>query len=103
MSNLDPTSRREVVRVVQDPVVEQREVVRVVQDPVVEQRQVVTEDVAASNRQGLYQLSALIGFAFGVLEGLIGIRILLKLMAANPANAFARFIYDITSIFLAPF
>lgn len=89
MSNIEPIDRREQVTVVDDPVVEQREV--------------VTEDLAASNRQALYQLSALIGFLFGILEGLIGIRILLKLIAANPANEFARFIYDITAIFLAPF
>lgn len=89
MSNIEPIDRREQVTVVDDPVVEQREV--------------VTEDLAASNRQALYQLSALIGLLFGILEGLIGIRILLKLIAANPANEFARFVYDITAIFLAPF
>jgi uncharacterized protein YggT (Ycf19 family) len=89
MSNIEPVDRREQVTVVENPVLEQREV--------------VTEDLAASNRQALYQLSALIGFLFGILEGLIGIRILLKLIAANPANEFARFIYDVTAIFLAPF
>lgn len=89
MSNLEPVDRREQVTVVDHPVVEQREV--------------VTEDLAASNRQGLYQLSSLIGLLFGILEGLIGIRILLKLIAANPANEFARLIYDVTAIFLAPF
>jgi hypothetical protein len=62
MSNLEPVDRREQVTVVDHPAVEQREV--------------VTEDLAASNRQGLYQLSSLIGLLFGILEGLIGIRIL---------------------------
>jgi protein-S-isoprenylcysteine O-methyltransferase Ste14 len=89
VSNLDPVDRVEEVRVVEEPAVVQKEV--------------YAEDAAAVQRQGLYQLSALIGFAFGVLEGLIGIRILLRLIAANPANQFARFIYDITSLFLAPF
>ena len=38
--------------------------------------------------------------AFGVLNGLIGLRFLLKLMAANPANPFASLIYFITTPFL---
>ncbi len=92
MSSLDPI----------DPI-DRREEVRVVEEPGTVQREVYAEDTGAAQRQGLYQLSALIGFPFGVLEGLIGIRILLRLIAANPANAFARFIYDVTAIFLAPF
>jgi hypothetical protein len=39
----------------------------------------------------------------GVLQGLIGIRILLKLMAANPESGFARFVYGTTDLFLNPF
>lgn len=39
----------------------------------------------------------------GVLEALLALRILLKLMAANPGNAFAAFIYSVTDIFLVPF
>ena len=89
MSSVDPIDHREEVRIVEEPTVERREV--------------YTEDVAASQRQTLYQLSALMGLLFGVLEGLIGIRILLKLIGANAANAFASFIYNITAIFLAPF
>lgn len=99
MSSLDPIDRRDPTF---DPV-ERREEVRVVEEPGVEQTQVYTEDVGATQRRDLYQLSALIGFLFGILEGLIGIRILLKLIAANPANQFARFIYDVTAIFVAPF
>ncbi len=92
MSSLDPI----------DPI-DRREDVRIVEEPGTVQREVYVEDITAAQRQGLYQLSALIGFLFGVLEGLIGIRILLRLIAANPANPFARLIYDITAIFLAPF
>jgi hypothetical protein len=39
----------------------------------------------------------------GILESLIGIRILLKLIAANPEAGFATFIYNLTAVFLAPF
>ena len=38
-----------------------------------------------------------------ILEVLIGIRVLLKLLGANPQAGFARFIYGITALFLAPF
>lgn len=83
--------------------IDRREEVHEVDEPGMERREVYTEDYAATQRHNLYQLSALIGFFFGVLEGLIGIRILLRLMAANAANPFAQFMYGFTSIFLAPF
>jgi YggT family protein len=42
-------------------------------------------------------------WVFGVVGSLIGIRIVLKLLAANPNNAFADFMYGITAPFVAPF
>jgi uncharacterized protein YggT (Ycf19 family) len=55
------------------------------------------------NQSTLRRLTGLIQLAFVILNGLIGIRFLLKLMAANPANPFARLIYFITTPFLWPF
>ncbi len=83
--------------------VARREDVRVSQQPGAEQRQVVTEDVNASQRQTLQWVSAMIGFFFTVIEGLIGLRIVLKFIDANAKNAFASFIYNITALFVAPF
>ena len=51
--------------------VARREDVRVSQQPGAEQRQVVTEDVNAGQRQTLQWITALIGFLFTVLEGLL--------------------------------
>lgn len=48
----------------------------------------------------LRRITSLIQLGFGVLNGLIGLRFLLKLMAANPANPFASLVYFITSPFL---
>ena len=48
----------------------------------------------------LRRITRLIQLGFGVLNGLIGLRFLLKLMAANPANPFASLVYFITSPFL---
>jgi len=80
-----------------------REDVRVSRQPGAEQRQVVTEDVNAGQRQTLQWVTALIGFLFAVLEGLIGVRILLKLIDANSQNAFASLVYKFTALFVAPF
>ena len=50
-----------------------------------------------------FKATQLIWLFLGVLEGLLALRILLKLMAANPGNAFAAFLYSITDLFLLPF
>src|SRR5512147_1789094 len=52
------------------------------------------------NEETLRRITGLIQLSFVVLNGLIGIRFLLKLMAANPANPFAQLVYFITSPFL---
>jgi len=48
----------------------------------------------------LRRLTGLVQLSFGVLNGLIGLRFLLKLMAANPGNPFASLVYFITTPFL---
>jgi hypothetical protein len=48
----------------------------------------------------LRRITGLIQLGFGVLNGLIGLRFLLKLMAANPQNPFASLIYFLTHPFL---
>jgi hypothetical protein len=48
----------------------------------------------------LRRITGLIQLAFGILNGTIGLRFLLKLMAANPDNPFASLIYFITQPFL---
>jgi hypothetical protein len=52
------------------------------------------------SEETLRRLTGLIQLSFGVLNGLIGLRFLLKLMAANPANPFASLIYFVTTPFL---
>jgi uncharacterized protein YggT (Ycf19 family) len=46
---------------------------------------------------------AFIYLIFGTLEALIGIRVILKLLAANPQAGFTRFMYDVTAPFVYPF
>ncbi len=52
------------------------------------------------NEETLRRLTGLIQLGFGVLNGTIGLRFLLKLMAANPQNPFASLIYFVTQPFL---
>src|SRR5579864_4141232 len=40
---------------------------------------------------------------FGVIVGLLMIRVVLKLLGANPLAGFAHFIYGVSDFFLAPF
>ncbi len=49
------------------------------------------------------KLTQWIWLIFGILEGLIGLRVLLKLLGANPAAPFAQFVYNLTHPFLLPF
>ena len=51
----------------------------------------------------LRKATRLIWWITGVIEALIGIRVLLKMMAANPGNPFADFIYSLTDLLLWPF
>lgn len=90
-------------------------------DEVVVSRQEVTEEVRTGpeaaveevhhyhhtdNGEGGYLVRKLVQAVWLVaiiLEILIGFRIFLKLIAANPQSGFASFIYTITAPFLLPF
>jgi len=59
-----------------------------------------TSEISAANQETLRRVSGLIQLGFGVVNGLIGLRFLLHLMAANPANPFMRMIDLLTLPFL---
>jgi hypothetical protein len=54
-------------------------------------------------RQAIYRVTQFIWLLFGALEALIGIRVILMLIGANPANPFAAFVYQLSELFLWPF
>ena len=84
-----PSDREEYVEVVREPgQVRQRHVVR---------------NSAAEQRLTLSRITQILWLLFGFLEALIGIRIVLKLIGANPAAFFTQVIYGITDVFLWPF
>ena len=66
-------------------------------------RQEVVEDIGTERYDAVYRTAQIIWLLFGMLEAAIVLRIILKLMAANPANPFANLVYTFTDIFLWPF
>jgi uncharacterized protein YggT (Ycf19 family) len=81
------------------------------QPPVVHTRTTTTsteprvpvQSIIGFSQEDLRRITGMIYLGFGILNGLIAIRFLLKLMAANPSNPFASFIYTITYPFLFVF
>jgi uncharacterized membrane protein len=63
----------------------------------------VTHDVAAEGRLRFLQIDRIMYTLLGILEIVLGLRFVLKLIAANPDSGFSVFIYGITGIFIAPF
>ena len=83
--------------------VERHERVEVVRDRDGERRERIVEDVGAERRTQMGKAAQFIWLLAGLLEGLIGLRFVLKLIAANPNAPFARLVYGATDLFLWPF
>ncbi len=63
----------------------------------------IVQNVNLEYREALYKVSQFIWLLFGGLEALIGMRVLLLLIGANPANWFTAFVYQLSEVFLWPF
>ncbi len=61
------------------------------------------EQLEIRRRTRLAKWSQIISLLFAILELGILFRVVLKLIAANPASPFAQFMYQMTGPFLAPF
>lgn len=87
---------------VQDPY-DRREEHVIVDTGTAEVAQQVVEDNAAERYVALQRITQFIWLMFGIIIGLIAIRVALMLIAANPASGFASLVYGVTDIFLWPF
>lgn len=87
---------------IQDPY-DRREEHVIVDTGTAEVAQQVVEDNAAERYVGLQRLTQFIWLIFGIIIGLIAIRVALMLIGANPASGFASLVYGVTDIFLWPF
>src|SRR3977135_640483 len=63
----------------------------------------VAYDPFANRRLAAQRTVQLVYWVFGLIEGLILIRFILKALGANPSAGFAEFIYGITAPLVAPF
>jgi YggT family protein len=70
---------------------------------VVDHADTVAYDPYAARRMAGYRVTQMIYWIFGLIEGLIAIRFLLKALGANPSAGFAEFIYGITYPLVLPF
>jgi hypothetical protein len=76
----------------------------VIRDPVGdEHREVRMDDVAGSQWLWLSKLSSIVWLIIGIIEVFIGLRVILRAIAANPDNSFAAFVYNAAGPFLSPF
>ena len=63
----------------------------------------VAYDPFENRRIAAHRLTQLVYWVFGLIEGLIVIRLVLKALGANPSAGFAQFIYGISAPLVAPF
>ncbi len=63
----------------------------------------VVRDVAAERRLTFLQIDRILYTLLGILEIMLGLRFVLKLIAANPDSGFSVFVYGVTGLFMAPF
>jgi uncharacterized protein YggT (Ycf19 family) len=68
-----------------------------------ERKQRVVEYQPSTRAVVVSRVNALLWLVADVIAGLIAIRFVLKLLAANPTNSFAQFIFQVTDALVAPF
>jgi hypothetical protein len=83
--------------------IDRRERIEEIQDEHGRRRQRIVEDVGAERRTIIAKVVRFIWFGTGILEFLILLRMLLKLIAANPNSVFTQVVYGVTDLFLWPF
>jgi hypothetical protein len=60
-------------------------------------------DPFEGRRVAAYRLTQLVYWVFGLIEGLLAIRLILKALGANPSAGFSQFVYGITAPLVQPF
>jgi hypothetical protein len=83
--------------------VDRRERVEVVRIEYGERHERVVKDIGAERQTIIAKVVRFIWLGTGILEFLILLRMLLKLVAANPNTAFTQIVYGFTDLFLWPF
>jgi YggT family protein len=66
-------------------------------------RETVVEEHVVDRNAPMVLFTRLIWLILGFVQAIIGLRIVLRLLAADPANPFASFIYNLSAFFVWPF
>lgn len=107
MANLDDRYEREVHESVVEGEglipVERHEREEIIRDDDLVHHERVVADVGAERAAGVSKLTGFIWLLTGMLEILLGLRFLLKLIAANPQTPFVDLVYSLSAPFLWPF
>jgi hypothetical protein len=83
--------------------ISQREQVVVQQDGGHVHEERVVQDVNLEYRETIYKVTQFVWLLFGALEALLGIRVILMLIGANPGTPFTALVYQLSELFLWPF
>jgi hypothetical protein len=75
----------------------------VVRNQAGERQERIIEDIGSERQSIIAKVVRFIWLATGILEFMILLRMLLKLIAANPNNVFTQLVYGFTDLFLWPF
>jgi uncharacterized membrane protein YuzA (DUF378 family) len=86
-----------------EPLPDREEYVEEVVSPGEVQQRHVVHDEATERYAAISRVNQILWLLFGLIIGLIGLRVVLKLIGANTAAAFAQLIYSLTDVFLWPF
>ena len=68
-----------------------------------ERIEAVSYDPYEGRRAAAYRITQLVYWVFGLIEGLVAIRLIMKALGANPSAGFADFVYGITAPLVSPF
>ncbi len=63
----------------------------------------IEHEQGQEQRAATFKVTQIIWLLLGVLEALIALRVVFNLIAVNSANPIAAFLYNITTLFVAPF
>jgi len=98
----DPVVEHEEIHTTGSSGIERHE--HVVRDPLgVAHHEQSTRNRMSERMLQLAKAEQLVWLIVGLLDGLIALRVFLRLIGANPTNAFAQLIYGFTDLFLQPF
>lgn len=82
---------------------DREEEVEIIHEPSIYQERRVVHSSTLEQRLLLSRVTQFLWVLFGFLEGLIGIRVVLKMIGANSGAFFTQIVYGLTDYFLWPF